>query len=86
MSNAKMNAIQARLDVLTVALTALARALPAERAAAVQDGLRRAVAQRLDGVALSPDADAAVAADLGSLMSALGDRASRSPDRATLAE
>ena len=85
MSKAKMNAMQARLDVMTVALTALARALPPEQAAAAQDGLRRAVALQLDGLALSPDADAAVAADLGGLMSALGDRASWKPDRASLA-
>lgn len=85
MSKAKMRAMQARLDVMAVALTALARSVPAERAAAVQEGLRRAVAQRLDGAALSPDADAAVAADLGSLMDALGGRACWKPDRATLA-
>ena len=74
MSKAKSHALQARLEVmaLALALAALARAVPADRAVAVQEELRREVAQRLDGVALSPEVDAAVAADLCSLLSALG--------------
>ncbi len=84
MSKARMDAMQARLDVMAVAMTALARAVPAERATAVREGLRRELAQRMEGVALSPDADAAVAADLSSLMCALGGWASRGTDRATL--
>ena len=39
MSKAKMDAMQARLDVMAVAVTALARAVPAERTAAVQEVL-----------------------------------------------
>jgi hypothetical protein len=70
-----MDAMQVRLDVLALALATLARAVPADLAGAVQDGLRRDVAQRLSGVSLSAKADEAVAADLGSLLSALADRA-----------
>jgi hypothetical protein len=66
MSKAKLNAMQARLDVLSLALAALAREVPAERAMAVQD--------RLDGAALSSQVDAAVATDLSRLMGALGCR------------
>ena len=84
MSKAKMDAMQARLDVMAVAVTALARAVPAERAAAVQEVLWREVAQRLDGLALSPKADATVAADLSRLVRALGGLASWEADRATL--
>lgn len=84
MSKVNMEALQARLDVMALALAALARAVPAEQVAAVQDGLRLAVAQRLDGLALSPKADAAVAADLASLMSALGGRTPWEPNRTTL--
>jgi len=55
-----------------LALTALAREVPAERRAAVQDRLLHGVEQRLDKLMLSPQTDAAVAADLGRLMCALG--------------
>ena len=71
MSKAKLNALQARLDLLSVALAALAREVPADRVAAVQEGLWRGVEGRLDGLALSQQADIAVAADLGRLMCAL---------------
>jgi hypothetical protein len=71
MSKERIDAMQARLDVMALAMVALAPVVPMEQAASLQDGLRRNVAQRLDGVTLSPQADAAVAADLGSLMSAL---------------
>ena len=84
MSKEKKETMRARLDVLAMALTALARAVPAQRAAEVQESLRRDVAHRLGGVALTPGADAAVAADLGSLMRALGEQASWATDRATL--
>ena len=84
MSRAKMDALRARLDVMALALATLARAVPAEQAVALKDGLRRDVAQRLDGAALSHEADAAVAADLSRLMSALGSRTPREAGRATL--
>jgi len=84
MSKAKLDALQARLDLLSLALVALARELPAERVAAAQAGLRREVDQRLGGAALSPQADAAVAADLSSLLRALEGRAPGDPDRAAL--
>lgn len=71
MTKAGMDALQVRLDMLVLALAALARAVPAELAAAVQDGLRREVEQRLEGRALSPQADEAVAADMACLMNAL---------------
>ena len=77
MSKAKLNAVQARLDVLSLALAALAalaREVPAGRAVAVQDRLRRRLQLRLDGAALSPQVDAAVATDLSRLMGALGCR------------
>lgn len=75
MTMANVDAMQVRLDVLSLALAALARAVPADLAAGIQESLRREVAKRLDGVALSPQADEVVAADLGRLMSALGARA-----------
>jgi len=84
MSKAKLNAMQARLDVLCLALAALAREVPAERVAAVEDSLRREVEQRLNGVALSPQADAAVAADLCRLLRALGGLTPWQSDRAIL--
>jgi hypothetical protein len=86
MSKAKLDEMQARLDVMAMALVALARYVPAGQAAALQADLRREVAQRLDGEVLSPDADAAVAADLGSLLNALSDRVPWESGRATLAE
>lgn len=49
MSKAKLNAMQARLNVLSLALAALAREVPAERAVAVQDRLRRGLQRRLNG-------------------------------------
>ena len=84
MSKAKLNALQARMDVLSLALAALAREVPAERVAAVQDGLWRGLEERLDGVALSSQADRAVAADLGRLMCALSGRGPLQPGRVTL--
>lgn len=86
MPKAKFEALQARMDVMALALAALARAVPAEQAAALQEVLRREVSQRLDGVALSPEADAAVAADLGGLMSALGGWTPWEQGRAALPE
>ena len=74
MSKAKLNALQARLDLLSVALAALAREVPADRVAEVQEGLWRGVEGWLDGLALSRQADTAVAADLGRLMCALSSR------------
>ena len=84
MSKAKLNALQARMDVLSLALAVLAREVPAERLEAVQDGLLHGVEQRLDGVALSSQADKAIAADLGRLMCALSGRALLQPGRVTL--
>ena len=84
MPKAKLDAVQARLDVLTLALAALANEVPAERAAMVLDGLRDRVKRRLDGVSLSRQADAAVAADLNCLISALGVQPPRQRSRATL--
>ena len=84
MPKAQLDAVQARLDVLTLALAALANEVPAERAAMVLDGLRDRVKRRLDGVSLSRQADAAVAADLNCLISALGVQAPRQRSRATL--
>lgn len=57
MTMARMDAMQVRLDVMSLALAALARAVPADLAAGIQEGLQREVAKRLDGVALSPQAD-----------------------------
>ena len=84
MSKAKLNALQARMDVLSLALAVLAREVPAERLAAVQDGLLHGVERRLDGVMLSPQTDAAIAADLARMMCALGGRAHLQPGRVTL--
>ena len=84
MPKAKLDAVQARLDVLTLALAALANEVPAERAAMVLDGLRDKVKRRLDGVSLSRQADAAVAADLNCLISALGSPPPLQRSRATL--
>ena len=84
MSKAKMDAMHARMDVLSLALTALAREVPAERVAAVQALLLHGVEQRLDGVVLSPQRDAAMAADLGRLVCALSGRALLQPGRVTL--
>ena len=75
MSTSKIDAMQARMDVLSLALAALAREVPADRVAAVQDGLLRGVEKRLKGVTLSPPTDSAMAADLGNLMCALSGRA-----------
>lgn len=72
MSKAKAEALQMRLDVLSVALVALARAVAPDRVAAVREGLWRDVTQRLDGVVLSAKADEAITADLAGLMIALG--------------
>ena len=84
MSKAKLNAMDARMDVLSLALAALAREVPAERMAAVQDGLLRGVEQKLDGMTLSKQTDAAVAADLGRLICALSGRAALQSWRVTL--
>ena len=84
MPKAKLDAVQARLDVLTLALAALANEVPAERAAMVLDGLRDRVKRRLDSVSLSRQADAAVAADLNCLISSLGSPPPRQRSRATL--
>ena len=87
MSKAKLNAMQVRLEVLTLAVAALAGEVPAERVAAVQDGLRHGIEQWLDGVdALSPQADAAMAADLCSLLSALGGLSGLTPWRSVRAK
>lgn len=71
MSKAQMDALQVRLDVLSLALAEIARALPPDRAASVRKAIRNRVTQRLDGVALSDTADAVVAGDLGGLIGAL---------------
>ena len=71
MSKARLDALQVRLDVLSLALAAMARAMPPESAASVQAAMRREVVQRLNGVVLSATADAALARDLGGLISAL---------------
>jgi hypothetical protein len=84
MSKAKIDAMQARMDVLSLALVALAGEVPAARVAAVQELLLRGVEQRLDGVMLSAQTDAAIAADLGRLMCALRGRAHFQPGRVTL--
>ena len=84
MSTSKIDAMQARMDVLSLALAALAREVPAERAAAVQELLLHGVEQRLDGVMLSPQTDAAIAADLARLMCALRGRAHLQLGRVTL--
>ncbi len=72
MSKAKTEALQVRLDVLSAALVALARTVAPDQVAAVRERLSRDVAQRLDGVVLSAQADEAIATDLAGLMSALG--------------
>ena len=74
MSKAKIQGLQMRLDVLSVALVALARTVPEELATAVQEGLRREVTQRLERAQLTPHADEAISADLGRLMDALQGR------------
>ncbi len=84
MSKLSMETVQARLDVMSLALVTLARAVPEERVAAVQDGLRRSVTRQMDGVTLSPDADAAVAADLSRLIEALGGWPSGTPSHSTM--
>ena len=84
MSKAKMDAMQLRMDVLSLALAALAREVPAERLAAVQDRLLHGVERLLDGVMLPPQTDAAIAADLARLMCALRGRAHLQPGRVTL--
>lgn len=71
MSKAKIQGLQMRLDVLSVALVALARTVPKESATAVQEGLRREVTRRLEGAQLTPHADETISADLGRLMDAL---------------
>ncbi len=71
MAKARMDALQVRLDVLSLALAEVARALPPDRAASVREAIRNGVTQRLSGVALSATADAVVARDLGGLISAL---------------
>lgn len=86
MSKARLDEMQARLDVMALALIALTRLVPADQAAALQADLRREVAQRLEGEGLSPKADAAVAADLGRLMGALGHQVPWDSGRVTLPE
>ncbi len=74
MSKAKLETLQVRLDMLSAAMVALARAVPEEMAVAVHEGLRREVAKRLDGTQLTPHADEAIAVDLGRLINALQER------------
>ena len=84
MLKAKLDSMQARLDVLTLVLAALAKKVPAERAALVLDGLRDRVNRRFVDAPLSHGADAAVAADLNCLISALGGHVPLQRLRATL--
>jgi hypothetical protein len=63
-------ALAARLDVLSVVLQEVARALAPAQAAQVASAVRQRVATLAD-LTLSPTADEAVAADLARLLAAL---------------
>lgn len=61
-----------RLDVLSIALLALARAVPAGKQASVREDLQRDVGRWLSGASLSSGSDAAIAAELSALLAAVG--------------
>lgn len=71
MKKAQVEELQLRLEMMSLALSALARALPAAAAATVVDALTEEVGLRLQQRRLSDSADAAMAADLGRLFMAL---------------
>lgn len=72
MENGAMTALVARLEVLEVVVLELARAVPAERAVAVADSVRRRVADITFGASLAPEADEAISVTAASIPGALG--------------
>ena len=72
MTKINSEAIAARLDVLSVALQEVARALAPAQAAQVADAVRIRVADL--AVTLTPAADEALTGELAPLLAALGSR------------
>lgn len=66
-----VQAINLRLDVLRMTLVELARSLPPDEAARAATMLHRGVNARTSSQRIHEDADAAVAGDLGPILSAL---------------
>ena len=60
-----------RLDIFSLALSELARALPVQEAARATDAIARGVANRIANQLLCDSTDAAVTADLVSILAAL---------------
>ena len=73
MGSREMETLQARLDVLEVVVSELARAMAAERAATVSNSIRHRLNQLAAGRSLSPDVDEAISVSAAVVLTALGE-------------
>lgn len=71
MTSLALQAVNLRLDVMSMALAELARALPPAQAARVAEAIVKQATGRLAGTSMSEIADEPVAADLAPLFLAL---------------
>lgn len=66
-----LQALNARLDILAIALVELARSTPSNEARRVAEGIQMGLNGRMQRAPLRGDADAAAAADLAPILAAL---------------
>lgn len=66
-----LNALNARLDILAMALVELARSTPPTEARLVADGIQMRINSRMQQAPLRGGADVAAAADLAPILAAL---------------
>lgn len=71
MKSIALQAVNLRLDVMSMALTELARAVPPSQAGRVSDAIVKQAMGLLAGASMSETADESIAADLAPLLSAL---------------
>lgn len=71
MTSVALQAVNLRLDVMSMALAELARAVPPSQAARVAEAIVKQAMDRLAGASMSEIADESIAADLAPLLSAL---------------
>ncbi len=71
MTSPALQAVNLRLDIMSMALAELARALPPTQAARVAEAIVKQAMGRLAGASISEITDESIAADLAPLLSAL---------------
>jgi hypothetical protein len=74
MTSPALQAVNLRLDIMSMALAELARVLPPSQAARVAEAIVKQAMGRLAGTSTSEIADESIAADLAPLLSALHKR------------